>query len=180
MKIYTRTGDAGTTGLFSGQRVAKTHPRVSAYGTVDEMNSVLGVARSAKPVPQVEAELVLLQARLFDLGADLATAPGGRAVPRILPAHVAALEAGIDRMLAEIPPMKAFVLPGGSPAAAQIHLARAICRRAEREAVAAAASEDISPEALVYLNRLSDFLFALARYENHLAGVAEQEWRPER
>lgn len=178
MSIYTKTGDKGSTGLFSGERVAKTHPRVAAYGTVDEMNSMLGVALAAVPAAEVAAAVERLQVLAFDLGSDLATVPDAAWKPRIGEEDVAWLESEIDRMVAELPKLRAFVLPGGSPAAAHLHVARTICRRAEREALHAATTEQIPPLALIFLNRLSDFLFVLARFENHLAGVDETEWRP--
>jgi cob(I)alamin adenosyltransferase len=179
MKIYTRTGDDGSTSLFSGGRVAKSHPRVETYGAIDELNSALGAARAAAPAPPVEAILADLQHQLFKLGADLAT-PGEGAHPhiaRVSAEEVSQLESGIDRMDAQLPPLKNFILPGGSPAAAQIHVARSICRRAERLAVLLAASDPINPAALVFLNRLSDFLFTLARFENVLKGVSETVWK---
>jgi cob(I)alamin adenosyltransferase len=175
MKIYTRTGDDGTTGLFSGERVSKTHARVEVYGTVDEMNSVLGVARSTGPQPAVASLLENVQRQLFKLGADLAT-PGHRArVARIGEADIEWLEAEIDRMTAGLPPLTHFILPGGTPPAAQIHVARTICRRCERDLVRLQLE---SPDTLIYLNRLSDFLFTLARFENWLGGVSELEWQP--
>ncbi len=180
MKIYTRTGDDGSTSLFSGGRVAKSHPRVEVCGVIDELNSALGAARAAAPAPPVEAILADLQIQLFKLGADLAT-PGEGAAPkpitRISAAEVSRLESGIDHMEAQLPPLKNFILPGGSPAAAQIHVARSICRRAERLAVLLAASDPLNPAALTYLNRLSDFLFTLARFENVLKGVSETVWK---
>jgi cob(I)alamin adenosyltransferase len=179
MKIYTRTGDDGTTGLFAGGRVKKTHLRVEAYGTVDELNSVLGLARALKPAVEVNAALETAQNVLFHLGADLATPLDAKAewVVRVTPEQVAALEADIDRMSAQMPEIRFFVLPGGTPAAAQIHVGRTVCRRAERLTVGLAEEAPLNPQALVYLNRLSDWLFMLARYENHLAGIDETIWR---
>lgn len=179
MKIYTRTGDDGTTGLFAGGRVSKTHLRVEAYGTVDELNSVLGLARALKPVPAVDADLEHVQNTLFHLGADLATPLEAEAswVVRVTPEQVLWLETGIDAMTTSLPPLKNFILPGGTPAAAQIQVARAVCRRAERLAVGLSADESVNPNALVYLNRLSDWLFTLGRYENQLAGGDESIWR---
>jgi cob(I)alamin adenosyltransferase len=174
MKIYTRTGDDGTTGLFSGGRVPKTHPRVEVYGTVDELNSVLGAARSSGPQPAVGGLLEAVQRQLFKLGADLATPGDNSKVARIDAADAGWLEAEIDRMTAQLPPLSHFILPGGTPAAAQIHVARAISRRCEREALRL---EVGGREILVYLNRLSDFLFTLARFENWSSGVSEAEWR---
>ncbi len=177
MKIYTRTGDDGSTSLFSGDRVPKSHLRVEAYGTVDELNSVLGVARSARPTAPVETLLASLQSELFQLGADLATPGESRHVTRIDENQIAALEAEIDRMDTKLPTLKNFILPGGTPAAAHLHVARTICRRAERQTVLLAAHDAVNAHAVTYLNRLSDFLFTLARYENLLAGVPEPLWR---
>ena len=178
MKIYTKTGDAGETGLFSGERVGKDHLRVSAYGTLDEMNSFLGVAVASGPASEVKESLSLIQRLAFELGSDLATVPKPGAQPRIGEDHIRTLEKGIDAMTAKIPPLSAFIFPGGSPAAAQIHVARAVCRRAEREVITAAGKEAIPHEAIVFLNRLSDYLFTLARYENFLSGVPEPMWIP--
>ena len=178
MKIYTKTGDSGETGLFSGQRVGKDHLRVSAYGTLDEMNSFLGVAAASGSSPEVREALALIQRLAFELGSDLATVPKPGALPRIGAEHIQELERGIDAMTAKIPPLSAFIFPGGSPAAAHIHVARAVCRRAEREVITASSQEAIPHEAIVFLNRLSDYLFTLARYENFLSGVAEPVWTP--
>lgn len=176
MRIYTRTGDDGTTGLFSGGRVPKTHPRVEACGTVDELNSVIGAARSSGPRPEVADLLEAVQCQLFKLGADIATPDEAAKVDRIGAGEAAWLEAEIDRMNGLLPELRRFTLPGGTPAAAQIHVARAVSRRCEREALRLGVG---SREALVYLNRLSDFLFTLARFENWQSGVAETEWRRE-
>jgi cob(I)alamin adenosyltransferase len=182
MKIYTRTGDDGTTGLFGNRRVPKDAPRVEAYGTLDEANALLGVALAAGAPAELGAVLVDLQARLFDLGADLATPRGERPDPtyltRIGPAHVAALEALIDRFEADLPPLANFILPGGTATAAHLHHARAVVRRGERALVALARAEDVGPEAVKFVNRLSDLLFVLARWANHAAGVADVPWRP--
>ncbi len=185
MKIYTRTGDEGTTGLFGGARVAKSHPRIEAYGTVDETNSAIGVALAAlAPLDgtgRARAVLRRVQADLFVVGADLATPLDARPfVPRVTPALVQALEHDIDHFDGGLPPMKHFVLPGGHVAAAHLHLARTVCRRAERLAVAAGAEYDFNAHALVYLNRLSDLLFVLARWTNHVACVTETPWIPEK
>jgi cob(I)alamin adenosyltransferase len=176
MKIYTKTGDQGETGLFSGERVRKSHPRVTAYGTLDEMNSHLGAALAAGPAEGVREALLEIQCLTFEAGADLATASGTSAVPRIQPSDVSRLEVEIDRMESKLVPLKTFILPGGTPAAAQIHVARAVSRRAEREAVTAADLEPIPAITLEFLNRLSDYLFVLARYENHLNGVVDTPW----
>jgi cob(I)alamin adenosyltransferase len=169
-RIYTRTGDEGTTGLSDGSRIAKTDARLHAIGDVDEANSAIGVAIAVLTDEAVVAALTRVQNDLFDLGADLATpgddyAPGER-VLRIVPAQVARIEAEIDALNANVPPLTSFVLPGG--AAASLHLARAIVRRAERAAVALA--PQANPQALIYLNRLSDFLFVACRHVNLTAG----------
>ena len=185
MKVYTRTGDDGTTALFGGGRIAKNHPRIAAYGTVDEANAALGMARAALPTPasnadqRADAMLGRIQNELFVLGGDLAS-PGevSYPVPRIETHHIDALEREIDAMTADLPPLKHFVLPGGTATAAALHLARTVTRRAERLVVETAALEDVSDEALHYLNRLSDFFFTLARWVNHQAGVAEPVWAP--
>jgi len=178
MRIYTGTGDGGETSLFSGQRVSKADPRVVAYGTLDEMNSVLGAALAAAPSAEVGESLVSLQFLVFDLCTDLATARKPGQCPRITDEAIARIERQMDLLTEKLPPLRAFVLPGGSPAAAQIHIARTIARRAEREAVSAAAVEPISRQPLVFLNRLSDFLYLLARRENQLSGTLETEWIP--
>ncbi len=186
MKVYTRTGDDGTTALFGGDRVAKSHPRISAYGTVDEANAALGMARAALPHRErsaadvrVDGLLQRLQNELFVLGGDLAS-PGDVTypVPRIEAHHVEALESEIDRFTDDLPPLKNFVLPGGTPCAAALHLGRTVSRRAERLVVETAALEQVSADALQYLNRLSDLLFTMARWVNHQAGVAEPVWAP--
>jgi len=181
LKIYTRTGDDGTTGLFGGDRVAKSHPRIESYGTVDELNAVLGVALAGDVPDQMRAVLTRAQNELFVLGADLATPSNARPyVPRITGAHVAALEADIDAFDADLPPLKHFILPGGSALAAHLHVARTVCRRAERLVVEAATQEPFNEHALVYLNRLSDLLFVAARWANHAHGVADVPWVPEK
>ncbi|MCB9451152.1 MAG: cob(I)yrinic acid a,c-diamide adenosyltransferase [Anaerolineaceae bacterium] len=178
MKIYTKTGDKGTTSLFSGGRVSKTHPRVAAYGTVDELNAVIGVARAHRPTTQTDAWLHGVQHQLFHLGADLATPLDAKAkwVVRIDTTAITGLEEVIDTMTAALPPLTNFILPGGTPAAAQLHVARTVCRRAERLVVALGEDEPINENALIYLNRLSDFLFTLSRWENMQAGEPEDKW----
>lgn len=185
MKIYTRTGDDGTTGLFGGGRVPKTHPRIVAYGTVDELNSFLGLARAhlgAEDRSAVLRRLLAdLQADLFVLGADLATPSGTKAVvPRIDESHVARLESEIDRLEEDLEPLKRFILPGGSVAGATLHIARTVCRRAERLVIAAAADDDFGTASAVYLNRLSDLLFVAARWTNNVEGREESPWMPEK
>jgi cob(I)alamin adenosyltransferase len=178
MKIYTKTGDDGTTSLFSGGRVSKTHLRVEAYGTVDELNSILGVARAYQPSEKTDVWLAQIQRQLFNLGADLATPLDAKSdwVVRMDAETVLWLENRIDEMTAELPELKHFILPGGSLAAAQLHVARTVCRRAERLTVELQAQEPIGDHILNYLNRLSDFLFTLARWENMQAGIPEDKW----
>jgi len=178
MKIYTGTGDHGETSLFSSQRVLKTHPRVAAYGTLDEMNSILGAAVAAGPTPPVRAALLDLQTQTFDLCADLATVLEPGQTTRITPADVGEIERKMDLITALLPAIKTFVLPGGTPAACQIHIARTVARRAEREALMVDGSAPIPQTPLIFLNRLSDYLYLLARHENLLAGVEETPWIP--
>ncbi|MCY3833518.1 MAG: cob(I)yrinic acid a,c-diamide adenosyltransferase [Chloroflexi bacterium] len=178
MKIYTKSGDQGETSLFGGRRVPKRHLRVEAYGTIDEVNSVLGLARAAGASAQADQWLEEAQNQLFRLGSDLAAPPDVNAnwLKRVSAEDIAWLESSIDRMTSELPPLKNFILPGGTPAAAHIHLARAVCRRAERLIAALSECEDIGAQALPYVNRLSDWLFTLARYENMQAGLSETLW----
>lgn len=178
MKIYTRTGDDGTTALFSGGRVAKTHQRVEAYGTVDELNTVLGAARANGLQTQADAWLETVQNTLFHLGADLATPLDAKSewVVRMTAEQVTWLENTIDEMTGSLPALTSFILPGGTPSAAMLQLARTVCRRAERRTIELAAQEPISDQVIPYLNRLSDWLFTLARWENHQAGIVEAEW----
>jgi cob(I)alamin adenosyltransferase len=183
MKIYTRTGDAGTTGLFGGDRVSKCDQRLEAYGTVDELNSVLGVLGvHLAPGLEVQEPLRLIQRDLFALGAVLATPAekSGKLERRLSNPTwpIPAMEADIDRLTALTGPMTHFVLPGGCPGSAYGHWARTVCRRAEREVVAQAAVEPVPLEVIVYLNRLSDWLFALSRAANALAGVEDVKWLP--
>lgn len=174
-RIYTRTGDKGQTGLWGGARVAKNHPRVCAYGDVDELNCALGLALTAldrQAAPAVAAALERVQNELFVVGALLA---GSKQTG--LPAQAAArLEREIDELTAALPPLKQFVLPGGCEAGARLHVARAVCRRAERQAVSLSASEELPDNVVVYLNRLSDYLFTAARWVNARAGRAETPW----
>jgi cob(I)alamin adenosyltransferase len=182
VKIYTKTGDDGSTGLFGNERVAKDAPRVETYGTVDEANSVIGTALAAGAPADLARVLLDLQARLFDLGADLATPRGDRPDPsyltRIDEGHIEALENLIDRFDAELPPLTNFILPGGTVTAAHLHQARAVTRRAERLLVALARAEDVGPCVIRFVNRLSDLLFVLARWTNQAAGVPDVPWRP--
>lgn len=173
-KIYTRTGDDGTTGLSDGTRVAKTHPRVVAMGTVDELNSLIGVLRSEPLDASLQQALQRIQHTLFDLGGELSIP--GRAV--LTEAHSTELEQTLDRLNADLSPLKEFILPGGSRAAALCHVARSTCRRAERDAFALAATEPVPPASLHYLNRLSDLLFVMARALNRQSGVPDTLWKP--
>jgi cob(I)alamin adenosyltransferase len=178
-KIYTRTGDDGSTGLGLGARVAKDSLRVDCYGTVDELNSALGLALAAGAPAEIADALRPIQNDLFHLGADLCVTEEQRAsrpLPRIEERHVRGLEALIDRWNERLEPLANFVLPGGSPTAAALHLARTVCRRAERLTVALRRSEPVGEWTIPYLNRLSDALFVLARASNRLAGVAEPVW----
>ena len=180
-KIYTRTGDEGMTGLAGGQRVPKDSQRVDTYGTVDELNSQIGVALASGLCERLTGELRLIQNELFDLGSDLATPAASQArhpVPTIEARHIDKLERLIDEFNEVVGPLANFLLPGGSPGAAHLHVARTVCRRAEREAASLARDETIGATVLPYLNRLSDALFVMARYENHQRGVAEPLWEP--
>lgn len=180
-KIYTRKGDDGTTALGGGQRVAKDAPRVAAYGTVDELNSQLGVALATGVCERLAAVLPEIQNELFDLGSDLCFTEADKqkfAIPQVEARQVTRLEELIDEMNAVVGPLQNFILPGGTLAAAHLHVARTICRRAEREVATLAHEEAIGAHVMGYLNRLSDALFVMARYENHVRGVAEPLWQP--
>jgi cob(I)alamin adenosyltransferase len=180
MKIYTKTGDRGETGLFGGPRISKDAPRIEAYGTVDELNSVLGIVRAQPIERDIDALLRQIQNELFDLGAQLATPdPAAHHTSMIGPAQIAALEATIDRFEERLDPLKQFILPGGIPAAAQLHFARTVCRRAERRLITLVhqPTESIADELVIYLNRLSDLLFVLARAVNHAAGCSDVPWQ---
>jgi cob(I)alamin adenosyltransferase len=179
VKIYTRTGDAGDTGLFDGTRVSKADPRVDAYGAVDEANAWLGLARASGLDSELAAMIETIQRDLFAVGARLAD-PGQRIAERVTkaavrPDAIEQMERWIDRLEEELPPLRRFILAGGSPTGAALHVARTVCRRAERRIVALGSGE-VEPEILVYMNRLSDFLFVLARAANKRAGVTEAEW----
>jgi len=186
MTLYTRTGDDGTTGLFGGPRVRKDDPRVEAFGTVDEFNASLGLAiamcNAASAFESALAERLRgLQSRLFDLGADLATPMDSQhasKIARIELEHAAQIEQWIDEVEASNEPMRNFVLPGGTELAARLHVARAVCRRAERCTIQLAASQSINPLTIILMNRVSDLLFALARRVNREAGVADVPWIP--
>lgn len=200
MKLYTKRGDAGQTDLFGGTRVGKDDARVEAYGTVDELNALVGLclappevlASGTGVIPEgLATPLRAIQSRLFEIGADLATpepaepTEGGkkkatRSVPRISASHIEELEGWIDTASAQVPAMTCFILPGGTELSARLHVARTVCRRAERRCVSLAAHEPVGELVIVYLNRLSDLLFALARLANHEAGVKDVPWvKPE-
>jgi cob(I)alamin adenosyltransferase len=183
MRIYTKTGDRGETGLFGGPRVMKSDARVEAYGEVDELNAAIGVARAALADPEIDAHLARVQDELFCVGAELATpadAKARSAVPPVEARWTERLEQAIDAWDAQLAPLRQFVLPGGTAAAAALHVARCECRRAERRVVALAATAEIAPAVLPYLNRLSDFLFVAARLANRRAGRDEPLWDPAR
>lgn len=171
-RVYTRTGDDGQTSLVDGSRVSKADPRVTAYGEVDELNSWLGLVRVGLEDEDLEGVLATIQNELFILGADLAS-PLTIAVPRIDDGHVAGLEATIDRLMEELEPLREFILPGGTLVAARLHIARTIARRAERAVVTLGATAEIGHPGLIYLNRLSDLLFVMARVANRREGVRE-------
>ncbi len=180
-RIYTRTGDRGTTALGNGKRVSKNAPRISAYGTVDELNSVLGMVLASRPPRALAGTLSIIQNDLFDLGADLcvpqkASEKSGEAL-RLRSGRVVHLELAIDRLNARLKPLHSFVLPGGTRVAAWLHLARTLCRRAERDVVALSQSEPVNSQVIMYLNRLSDLLFVMARHANRGPG-AEVLWVP--
>lgn len=178
MKIYTKTGDGGDTGLFGGGRVGKDDPRVEAYGQVDELNSVLGLAR-AEGLGTLDALAQSLQAQLFTVGSVLATPHDSKAathIPQVQAAWITAMEQAIDAYDLELAPLTAFILPGGSKAASVLHLARTVCRRAERCVVPLHRQGLVEAQIVVYLNRLSDLLFAMARYANFKAGVKDVPW----
>lgn len=182
MKIYTRTGDEGETSLFGGERVPKDSSRIRAYGTVDELNAVLGVAIASSDNEKLAGVLRQLQNELFMVGADLATPIGiqeGKTV-RVKDSHIRRLEQEIDLHEEELEPLKFFILPGGTPCAAALHLARTVCRRAERETFELSRKEEINDRVIVYLNRLSDLLFVLARIANVRSGKNDIPWHPER
>jgi cob(I)alamin adenosyltransferase len=182
-RIYTKTGDDGSTGLFGGQRVAKDSLRIESYGTVDELNSFIGVVRAQGVAPEHDTLLGEIQETLFVLGSDLATPidrePSTFVLPRVTAADIECLELAIDRMEESLPPLKSFILPGGAPAGAMLHVARTVCRRAERRVVALqGADSSVGVLPVQYLNRLSDLLFVLARAVNHASGVEEHPWTP--
>jgi|CXWL01.1.fsa_nt_gi cob(I)alamin adenosyltransferase len=180
MKLYTKSGDDGSTGLFGGPRVPKCDPRVAAYGEVDEINAAIGMALVGCNDPQIAQRLAEIQADLFVVGAELATPQGHRPPNAISESQIAQLEQWIDEACDETKPLRTFVLPGGTALAAALHLARTVCRRAERAVVSLSQEEAVSSTVVVYLNRLSDLLFAWARLANQRAGVADIPWNPPR
>jgi len=185
-KVYTRAGDAGDTRLVGGQKVPKDDPRVEAYGTVDELNSLLGAARAEgrrSPAPEaqrdaLDAQLAIIQSELFDLGTILATPPADRwdGMTAIQAEDISRLEAELDTMNDAVPPLEEFILPGGGPCSSLLHLARTVCRRAERRALAVSVGDEAAATALAYLNRLSDWLFVAARWHSQLCGEPEAFW----
>jgi cob(I)alamin adenosyltransferase len=180
MKIYTKTGDAGETGLFAGARVRKDDVRIEAYGTVDELNAAIGLARSERLPPEIEQALERIQSELFSVGAELATPdPAKHGMMLVGEAQTKKLEAAIDHLEAGLPPLKQFVLPAGSRGGSLLHLARGICRRAERRVVTLANASDItvSSTLITYLNRLGDYLFVAARFANQEAKAVETKWQ---
>lgn len=180
MKIYTRTGDDGTTGLWGGIRLPKDALRVQAYGTVDECNAAIGVARAAGLDPVVDQIVAHAQDMLFVVGSDLATPGEAASIPRVTAEAITELEQAIDRLEEGLTPLRQFILPGGSAGAAHLHLARTICRRAERWVIGLAREESINPHVQIYLNRLSDLLFTAARAANASAGVPDIPWNSPR
>ena len=189
-KIYTRTGDDGTTGLFDASRVPKDNLRVAAFGEIDELNSGLGLAaatiradHTGREWDTLRERIATIQSELFTLGAELATPPSAdparqSRIPHITPAQSARLEKWIDDACAPVPPLTTFILPAGPVVTCCLHMCRTVSRRAERAVVTLARTESVNPEVLIYLNRLSDLLFAWARYSGHLAGAAETQWIP--
>lgn len=179
MKIYTKTGDAGDTSLFGGKRVPKNALRIEAYGTVDELNSIIGVCRASNPANEIDSILEEIQNDLFTLGADLATPFDSNAskIKRITSGEITRLEKHIDAIDPQLEPLKVFILPGGSRSAAMLHFARTICRRAERLVVQLSKEEEVGEHPVIYLNRLSDLLFVIARWSNALSHTAEVKWK---
>ncbi|MFC2130645.1 cob(I)yrinic acid a,c-diamide adenosyltransferase [Bacteroidota bacterium] len=180
MKIYTKTGDKGTTSLYNGKRVPKSSPRVETYGTVDVLNSILGIAIAHDPPGIMKEDITKISNMLFNLGSDLATPLDSNSKfkpERIKEEQITYLEQNIDEYTEQMPPLKNFILPGGTKSAAFLHYARTVCRRAERLAVALSEKENIGELPVIFLNRLSDYLFTAARYANHLSGVKDREWK---
>jgi cob(I)alamin adenosyltransferase len=178
-KIYTKTGDDGTTGLFGGARLSKDHIRIEAYGTVDELNAVIGWLMSTIPDKQIDNLLLTIQSRLFTAGSNLASDPGKEMItPDLVEDDIKLIEQSIDKMQETLPELKHFIMPGGSPSVSAAHMARTVCRRAERRCVALSQSSAVEPIIILYLNRLSDFFFVLARWLGEREGVEEVKWIP--
>jgi cob(I)alamin adenosyltransferase len=178
-KVYTKTGDKGETGLGGGQRVPKDSQRIAAYGTVDELNSHIGVAISCKLDPGLEEQLKKIQNELFHLGSDLCFLEEDKkkfSIPLIEEKHITALEQIMDTYTGQLSPLENFILPGGTPGASYLHVARTVCRRAERDVIALSREEEIGPFIIRYLNRLSDTLFVMSRYENFQKGYQDIYW----
>ena len=181
MKIYTKTGDKGETGLVGGKRIAKNSACMQAIGDVDELNACIGLARAEHPPEELDQTLAWLQSALFDLGAELASVPGHKlSFAALQTADSEKLEQDIDRQTEQLPPLKNFILPGGSKLAARLHVARSVCRRAERSALAFHEERALRPEVLAFLNRLSDWLFVAARTANKLSGIEDVPWESSR
>lgn len=181
MPIYTKTGDTGETGLFGGGRVGKDDPRVDAYGEIDELNACIGLARAQGLHAELDALAQKLQDQLFTVGAMLATPAGSKAaaaIPKLQPTWVPEMEKAIDAFDKELPPLTQFILPAGSPGAAGLHVARTVCRRAERRVVPLVRADKAEMPVVTYLNRLSDLLFTMARLQNHRSGVKDTPWNP--
>jgi cob(I)alamin adenosyltransferase len=180
MKIYTKTGDTGTTGLYGGQRVTKSSPRITAYGEIDELNAVVGVVCAMTTHAPIRESLSQVQAALFTVGAQLASPKADPKIEIITSAHVDFLERQIDVMTQTLPPLRTFILPGGGKTASFLHLARTVCRRAERSMVELMSLDDepVDGWLLIYINRLSDFLFTVARLANHLESIDDIPWKP--
>lgn len=180
MKLYTRTGDEGESGLFGGKRVPKNDARLEAYGTLDELNAHIGLALCEAAAPETRECLIWLQNVLFTAGSDLATpftsTQASSRIKRISPEETAKAEQLIDLIACKLPELKNFILPGGTKATAEIHVARTVCRRAERAIVTAAQKEEINEKLLIFVNRISDLLFVLSRYENYASGIADTTW----
>lgn len=177
MKIYTKTGDSGQTGLLGGDRIEKDSARIESIGAIDELNAYIGVCIATCPLPEIAAQLTRVQNQLFDLGSELACPPGGKfELVSITTTQIELLESEIDSMDQELPPLKNFILPGGSEFAAHLHFARTLCRRAERQLLALHRINSLRSELIIYVNRLSDWMFCLARLANLRLGTAEQLW----
>jgi cob(I)alamin adenosyltransferase len=180
MKIYTKTGDSGNTSLFGGKRVDKDNQRIEAYGTLDELNSVIGLILVEKVNDKTRKILTILQQSLFVIGSELATPSDvqSKAIRPLTNEEISVLENYIDEIDADLPSLKNFIIPGGTKSASLLHFARTVCRRAERRIVEIDKSENISKNIIAYINRLSDLLFVIARYENHVTSTPETEWKP--